>query len=261
MNAHVKYQLHKNQSSQTHALHWRSEPPFIFSNTFGIINKNRSRCDTISLRIFNSVFFLFVLWNHEILQMQMFLAKIEKNFFFAHFSTSFGKYGLHYLRKAIGATRAALPSPTSACWVFLCFCNPPNSDMDYRIFNVHMWSLLCVHIYTQGLGTLTTSRHIFDSEKLSQIVLVLPIGFEPQVFGSLVRRSTNWATPSPEMQWTSPFRQTSTSVVFFYCYFWQAHPHVICCYKSDVQLFTEIGLSLSTRLRHLHEVDKILPQN
>ena len=24
----------------------------------------------------------------------------------------------------------------SACWVFSCFCNPPNSDMDYRIFNV-----------------------------------------------------------------------------------------------------------------------------
>ena len=23
-----------------------------------------------------------------------------------------------------------------ACWVFWCFCNPPNSDMDYRIFIV-----------------------------------------------------------------------------------------------------------------------------
>ena len=23
-----------------------------------------------------------------------------------------------------------------ACWVFSCFCNPPNSDMDYRIFIV-----------------------------------------------------------------------------------------------------------------------------
>ena len=24
----------------------------------------------------------------------------------------------------------------SACWVFSCFGNPPNSDVDYRIFNV-----------------------------------------------------------------------------------------------------------------------------
>ena len=32
----------------------------------------------------------------------------------------------------------------SACWVFSCLCNPPDSDMDYRIFNVRMWSFLCV---------------------------------------------------------------------------------------------------------------------
>ena len=24
----------------------------------------------------------------------------------------------------------------NACWVFLCFRNPPDSDMDYRVFNV-----------------------------------------------------------------------------------------------------------------------------
>ena len=37
------------------------------------------------------------------------------------------------------ATAAALPNPTSACWVFLyiILCKPPNSDMDYRIVNVH----------------------------------------------------------------------------------------------------------------------------
>ena len=39
----------------------------------------------------------------------------------------------------------------SACWVFSCFCNPLNSDMDYRIFNVHTWSFLCVRIHT-GVG-------------------------------------------------------------------------------------------------------------
>ena len=47
----------------------------------------------------------------------------------------FGKFGPPYMGKAIAAARTALPSPTSACWVFPCFRNPPNSDMDYRIFN------------------------------------------------------------------------------------------------------------------------------
>ena len=32
--------------------------------------------------------------------------------------------------------RAALPSPTAACWVIMCFHNPPKSDADYGIFDV-----------------------------------------------------------------------------------------------------------------------------
>ena len=57
-----------------------------------------------------------------------------------HLHWEIGKFGPPYLGKATAATRAALLSPTNACWVFLCFHNPPNTDMDYRIFNVHMWS-------------------------------------------------------------------------------------------------------------------------
>ena len=34
---------------------------------------------------------------------------------------------------------------------FLCFHNPPNSDMDYRIFYVRTWSFVCVRIHT-GVG-------------------------------------------------------------------------------------------------------------
>ena len=33
------------------------------------------------------------------------------------------------------ATESRYPT-FSACWVFQCFQNPPNSDMDYRIFNM-----------------------------------------------------------------------------------------------------------------------------
>ena len=36
----------------------------------------------------------------------------------------------------------------SACWVFSCFSNPPNSDMDCRIFIVRRWSFSCVRVHT-----------------------------------------------------------------------------------------------------------------
>ena len=39
-------------------------------------------------------------------------------------------FGPPYLGKATAAARAELPSPTRACWVFSCFRNPPNSDMN-----------------------------------------------------------------------------------------------------------------------------------
>ena len=44
--------------------------------------------------------------------------------------------GTPYLDDAASASRAALRSHTSACWVLSCFRNPPNSDMDHMIFNV-----------------------------------------------------------------------------------------------------------------------------
>ena len=34
-----------------------------------------------------------------------------------------------------------------ACLMFWCFHNPSNSDMDYRLFNVGIWSL-CMRMYT-----------------------------------------------------------------------------------------------------------------
>ena len=77
---------------------------------------------------------------------------------FENFIIPFGKFGPPYPGKATAAARAALPSPTSACWVFSCFRNPPNSDLDCRIFNVHTWSFVCMLVvYTQGLGTPTAS--------------------------------------------------------------------------------------------------------
>ena len=36
----------------------------------------------------------------------------------------------------------------SACWVFSCFRNPPNSDMDYRFLIMRTWWFLCVCVHT-----------------------------------------------------------------------------------------------------------------
>ena len=58
--------------------------------------------------------------------------------------------------------------------------------MDNMIFNVR--TFLCVRIQT-GVGhTDNESAHhyIFDSEKLSQFVIVLRTGFEPLILGSRV---------------------------------------------------------------------------
>ena len=94
------------------------------------------------------------------------------------------------------SARAALPSPDIQRY--------PVHAGSFRVSVIHralIWttgSLTCIHdhsyacICTRGLGTPATSQHnIFDSEKLSQIFLVLLTVFEHSVFRSRVWRSTN----------------------------------------------------------------------
>ena len=75
----------------------------------------------------------------------------------------------------------------------------PNSDMDFWMFNLRLGSFVCVRIHTGDRHTHSESaQHFFYSEKtLWELFLVLLTGFEPRVFGSRVRCSTHWATPSP----------------------------------------------------------------
>ena len=49
---------------------------------------------------------------------------------------SHGKFGSLFLVGKPASTESRYPT-YCACWVFYCLHNPPNSDMDYRIFNVH----------------------------------------------------------------------------------------------------------------------------
>ena len=82
-----------------------------------------------------------------------------------------GKFELLSLGKASGQS-TALPSFCPLCAVFSCFRNPPNSYKDHRIFNVRTWSLVCVRVYTRGLGIPTTSQHnILTRENSHNFVL------------------------------------------------------------------------------------------
>ena len=79
----------------------------------------------------------------------------------------------------------------SACWIFSCFRNPPNTDMDCMIFNVRTWSFSCVRVHTCVGHTDSESAQQFWLGKTHFFFLVLLTGMEPSFFGFWVRRSTN----------------------------------------------------------------------
>ena len=71
---------------------------------------------------------------------------------------------------------------SSACWVFSCLHNPPNSDMDCRIFSRAYMTILvraCTH---RGWAYRRRVSTTFFWEN-SQFFLVLLTGFEPSTFG------------------------------------------------------------------------------
>ena len=90
--------------------------------------KPTSVCTSVYARIRMITYFLFI-----------------SSLFLIHVIIPFGKFGSSYPGKATAAARAALPSPTSACWRFSCFRNPPNSDVDCMIFNVCMYIVIIIH--------------------------------------------------------------------------------------------------------------------
>ena len=58
------------------------------------------------------------------------------------FTTVFSDLG--FLHGKLPAATELLDLTYSACWMFQCFHNPPNSDMDHWISNVPIWSF-CLH--------------------------------------------------------------------------------------------------------------------
>ena len=79
----------------------------------------------------------------------------------------------------------------SACWVFLSFHHPPNSDIDYRIFNMHTWSFLCVRIHT-GVGhTNSKSTQHFWLGKTHNFFYCAPDGIHTSVTPIICDRQTD----------------------------------------------------------------------
>ena len=71
-------------------------------------------------------------------------------------------------------TRVAFPGesqlryPTySICWAFWCFHNPPNSDVDYSVFNTRMWSC-CMHTPTRRPRFIASSEGVLLSIESAQ---------------------------------------------------------------------------------------------
>ena len=109
----------------------------------------------------------------------------------------FGKFGPPYLGKATAAARVALPSPTSACWVFSWFRNPPHSDMDYRIFNVRTWSSVCMHKIHTGVGHTDESAQHFWLRKTLNI-------FSCALYGAGIWNSGLWISSPMLYQLSHP---------------------------------------------------------
>ena len=88
----------------------------------------------------------------------------SQKFNFIHFIIPFGKSGSPCLGVRLQQLQEqCYPVLQVRAGSFHVFCNPPNSDMDYRIFIT--LTCICDHsyacVYTQGLVT-PTSQHIFD---------------------------------------------------------------------------------------------------
>ena len=108
-------------------------------------------------------------------------------------------FSFSYCHSSRCEIRAALSGPAAtvsrfvtqgACWICSCFCNPPNSDMDYRIFIVRAWSSACVHTLDLGLtshpkdgvhSALAYARSLIPNF----CIFAVSIGFDPAPFGSL----------------------------------------------------------------------------
>ena len=123
--------------------------------------------------------------------------------FITHFIITLGKFRPPYLGNATAAPRAALPSPTSEVHAGS-FC----VSVIHQALTWTTGYLMYVRDYSYAVMRTSTHRltevghtdnksaqHFWLGKTLKNFGVPL-MGFEPQVFGSWVWFSINWATPS-----------------------------------------------------------------
>ena len=96
------------------------------------------------------------------------------------------------LRGKPAATESRYPT-YCACWMFKCFHNPPNSDMDYRIFNVCTDANVC----DCTRGCTGTRKRVCTESWLWEKNLLPHRGIEPASAAWRSDALTNWANPLP----------------------------------------------------------------
>ena len=87
------------------------------------------------------------------------------------------------------ATESRYPT-YGACWVFCCFFNPPNSEMDYGIFNVRTDGNAC----DCTRGCTNTSKRVCTESWLLEKNPGPHRGIEPASAACQSDALTNWAT-------------------------------------------------------------------
>ena len=92
---------------------------------------------------------------------------------------------------------------TRACWLFSCFHNPPNSDRDYRIFNVRTWLVFRMRAYTHGGWAHTDSESAppFWHGQTQKFFLCSWRDSNPRPLDLQSNALSNhWANPSPHFR-------------------------------------------------------------
>ena len=156
-----------------------------------------------------------------------------------------GKFRLVSTGKA-SSHSTALPSLFFLCAVFSCFRNPPNSDIDYRIFDVRTRSFLCVSIHT-GVGhTDNESTQHFDSEKLTNFYWA-PDGDRTSGLWISSRCCTNWATPPPRMHHVVTTRANPKVLSQVECV-GRMHPQVWIQWKCQIKFVLAVDAFFQAQL-------------
>ena len=114
-----------------------------------------------------------------------------------------GEFRMHFLGKANSESTTLPIFFLNLCAVFSSSRNQPNSDMDYRIFNVCTWSFLCVRTHTGGW---THQQRVSSTFWLGKAVtnicfLCSGRGSNRLSLDLYSQCSTNWTTPvTPNQQ-------------------------------------------------------------